>query len=481
MTIVRSPLQGHSVVVLGMHRSGTSVVAAGLAQLGVRMGRSLAAGDPWNPKGYFEERRIVEFNDQLLALAGRRWDSPLPPAPVAQWQPRREAAAQLLETLFADCPAWGFKDPRMCLLAAFWQPLFAALPTPPKPLLVLRHPAEVAGSLARRDGIGARRASSLWFTHLLGSLEYLESTSQGRLVDFDRLQQDPRGTLDSLCQWLALPHDDTASERFAGEFIAPQLIHASRASAVHPLALRAYEYWRSAGAAGALDPELLHTGAWLDIRAAFEREIRPELAAVSVFFEGDRQLDFGDSRLVQTHQALAHAEQLAFERLEQTQALSGQLQHTTEAFQAAERLALQRQDELAALNVRLDTLATALRHTEGLLHEQRCALAAGTAIPAANDALQARIGELERLAIERLAALEALDRELQRRSARWAEVEQALREREHTLNQALARAEELALQRLHETQALDRQLKNTADALARAERLAHGCLANTKE
>jgi len=63
------------VVVLGMHRSGTSAVAGCLERLGICMGRRLAPGDEWNPGGYFEDRDLVELNDRLLSAQGIRWDS----------------------------------------------------------------------------------------------------------------------------------------------------------------------------------------------------------------------------------------------------------------------------------------------------------------------------------------------------------------------------------------------------------------------
>ncbi|MES2819533.1 MAG: glycosyl transferase family 1, partial [Pseudomonadota bacterium] len=239
-------LQDNGVLVLGMHRSGTSAVAACLERLGVHLGDALVPADKWNPKGYFEERRIVAFNNRLLDLQGLRWDSPLPPAPALQaaWCGQAEAAAALLQELFAGTFVWGFKDPRMCLLAPFWQPVFAAMRLRPRMLLVLRHPAEVTDSLARRDGMATRRAGWLWFTHLLGALDYLKSATDGRLIDFADLLSEPARQLGALGDWLGLSRDEADLERFANDFIAPQLAHGAGAQApcLDPLILRAYHY-----------------------------------------------------------------------------------------------------------------------------------------------------------------------------------------------------------------------------------------------
>lgn len=64
-----------AVVVLGMHRSGTSAVARALLTLGVNLGRNLMGGSPDNPKGYWENRVFVKINERLLSSLGLRWHS----------------------------------------------------------------------------------------------------------------------------------------------------------------------------------------------------------------------------------------------------------------------------------------------------------------------------------------------------------------------------------------------------------------------
>ncbi|NWN50107.1 hypothetical protein HT121_22110 [Pseudomonas sp. MAFF 301514] len=192
------------VIVLGMHRSGTSAIAAGLEQLGLSMGNSLYQGDEWNPKGYFEERQVVEFNNRLLASYNCRWDSPLPPllGSGGQWEAHIGEAVELVRGLFGEAPAWGFKDPRMCLLAPFWGKVFSQLEVKPQLMLVVRHPGEVVHSLARRDGISVERGAWLWMTHLLGALEYLEIAGDMRFFIFDHLLFST-GRLSFRCRELA--------------------------------------------------------------------------------------------------------------------------------------------------------------------------------------------------------------------------------------------------------------------------------------
>src|SRR5277367_6186978 len=71
------------VLVLGMHRSGTSALAGALEAMGFEAGPSddLMEGDEGNPQGYFELRSIAALNDEVLAHYRGRWDSPPVVAP----------------------------------------------------------------------------------------------------------------------------------------------------------------------------------------------------------------------------------------------------------------------------------------------------------------------------------------------------------------------------------------------------------------
>jgi O-antigen biosynthesis protein len=63
-----------AVLVLGMHRSGTSALARGLQMLGVYLGSDFLSPQPDNPTGYWEDRNIYELNERLLAVFGLKWE-----------------------------------------------------------------------------------------------------------------------------------------------------------------------------------------------------------------------------------------------------------------------------------------------------------------------------------------------------------------------------------------------------------------------
>lgn len=116
-----------------------------------------------NREGYWENNRFVEINDAILAAFGGTWDSP--PDLPENWtaDPRltkpKEEAIHLVRQLSAH-GLWGWKDPRTCITLPFWKEIVPEMTI----VLCVRHPIEVAQSLAAREiGYASReRAIALW-------------------------------------------------------------------------------------------------------------------------------------------------------------------------------------------------------------------------------------------------------------------------------------------------------------------------------
>src|SRR5687767_2432337 len=156
-----------ALVVVGMHRSGTSATAGVLGLLGGALPKVLMPPTPGsNDVGFFEPSRIVEIHDELLAIAGSSWHdtSPLPEA----WfrSPAARAFSQRLKTTYleeyGDAPLTVLKDPRVCRLLPVWREILASLNVTPMFVMPFRHPVEVAMSLARRDGFSSQKSHILW-------------------------------------------------------------------------------------------------------------------------------------------------------------------------------------------------------------------------------------------------------------------------------------------------------------------------------
>jgi hypothetical protein len=189
-------------MVLGTHRSGTSVVAHVLEALGLQLctGEERAGGDAANPAGYFESRTIVACNDLLLAAADARWWCPPRGrewAVALRARPVAEALANAFRGAHAGGP-WACKDPRLCLTADLW---WRALGIPRVAVVVLRGPLEVAQSLERWHHFAVPYGLALWERCLRETV--LACAGAAVYVDeYERLVADPEAWCGDLAGFL---------------------------------------------------------------------------------------------------------------------------------------------------------------------------------------------------------------------------------------------------------------------------------------
>jgi len=156
------------VVVLGMHRSGTSAVTRALNLLGLSIcpPTDLIGAHPTNPTGHWESRTLVECNNAILKAAGARSWCPPPPGPAWISTPPVQDLIPLCRAAFRavhPSPPWVWKDPRTCLTADLWLPLLQA---PPAIVLVAREPLQIARSVNARDSFALPLCLALWERYL---------------------------------------------------------------------------------------------------------------------------------------------------------------------------------------------------------------------------------------------------------------------------------------------------------------------------
>lgn len=151
------------LIVLGMHRSGTSVVARLLNLMGAYLGpEGMSTGaNPENPKGFWERRDVRLLNDAVLHSAGCDWDRVadlrLDAIPEQMTQAFEEVAGRILLEMDAHRP-WFIKEPRLCLLLPLWLRHLEV----PLVVNVHRDPVEVAASLHRRSAMPMQAGLELW-------------------------------------------------------------------------------------------------------------------------------------------------------------------------------------------------------------------------------------------------------------------------------------------------------------------------------
>jgi hypothetical protein len=215
------------VIITGMHRSGTSALSGALAQMGVDFGKRLTSPSRHNPKGYFEHPEIVALHDSLLQALGSRWDDCLSlPSGWADNESTRDIRSSMIGILkrdFSGAPLFGIKDPRLCRLMPLWFPIFETLSTEPHFVLTIRHPWEVAESLARRNGLKPSKSFLLWLDHTLQA----ESATRGYkrvFVAFDEVLDDPVAVMTGLERDLAI-HPLSPAQASFGNSVEPSLRH----------------------------------------------------------------------------------------------------------------------------------------------------------------------------------------------------------------------------------------------------------------
>ena len=192
------------VIVLGMHRSGTSLLTGSLEAAGLHLGKVNHAA-PFNRKGNKENEPIRDFHDELLAKNGASWDRP--PKGQVRWdRSDEERARSLIEPYLRSARPWGFKDPRTIWMVEGWLQLLPSA----RIIGIFRHPSLVARSLAARTGdltIATREGLRLWCAYNAELLR-LNRKYQFPLVHFrtdEAFEEDFIAPLTAFARSIGLP------------------------------------------------------------------------------------------------------------------------------------------------------------------------------------------------------------------------------------------------------------------------------------
>jgi len=429
------------ILILGMHRSGTSVVARLLNMMGAYFapeGVSNGANEE-NPKGFWERQDVRALNDLVLHSAGADWHrlssfslDRIPEATLAEF---KKNAAEIILAMDAYRP-WFLKEPRFCLLAPLWLELLEF----PLCLIVYRSPLEVARSLEIRNHLSPRFGLALWERYNTAALETTRSRRRIQINHAD-LMAEPVAAVRSLEKSLQLlgvrglrpPSDDEIRA-----FIDPALYRAKEEEVVVPEGLSASQRalskaFRSGKALLAKKGPRFSAAAqtvlvWEDALARHRKEItRLKDRNVALSTEVSKlkvRLEQGDRTAAESREKLVQ--------------LTDQLRLVTAARDEAGR----------------NALTAELRKT--LQHEMKLLQQAAT-VDATNAELQARQAEITRLSHELearaaelaesrvqvsngIAKIHARDRELKREKSRLTA---SIKRLEPALAERRARVDEL--------------------------------------
>ncbi len=255
----RRSSQGREVtLVLGMHRSGTSLLANILHILGVDMMDARPHASKKNPSGFWEREDLLAVQDEILALLGVPVGSPTHclPLPAGWWRsveirPLKAKLSELLASHLAKAKRpWGFKDPRTCRLLPLWGEILEELDIAPRFVWAVRHPSESAMSMADKlpsaRPMTSAQSEVMWLAYNYDILRYA-----GRhwpvIVSYDAWFSDALGTARELADALDLiwPGSDDELHAALHALINPEWRHQwaarDRAATRLPLSEETYQ------------------------------------------------------------------------------------------------------------------------------------------------------------------------------------------------------------------------------------------------
>ena len=229
---VRKASASKLIVVLGMHRSGTSVAARSMKALGAELGDNLmkpVANN--NEKGFWEDLDFNRLNERVLAKAKSGWHY-LHPINTAlfeksEYAAERIEAAALLKQKIQTASVFAVKDPRTAVLLPFWRCVMDDLDIEPTYLITLRNPLETAESLRKRDGFDRHKSLVLWLKYTYAAISCTED-SKRVFVSYQNLMSDPHGQLERMADGLELmlpPSESPALTEFVADFLDASLHH----------------------------------------------------------------------------------------------------------------------------------------------------------------------------------------------------------------------------------------------------------------
>ncbi len=310
------PTRRVAVLVLGMHRSGTSALTRVINLLGADLPSNLMPpAENNNEAGFWESLDVFRLNDEILDSAGSTWDDWRYLNPDWTRSPAKDVfmarALEILKHDFGRSSLFVLKDPRICRLLPFWLEVLEAFNSEPRCVLPVRSPLEVAASLKSRDNFSPALSHALWLRHVLDA-EYASRGLRRAFVKYDELVNDWRATVLVMTDkiGLAWPRRSSSSEVEIDRFLDNRHRHhtdstgsVSKIATLTPWVRDTYSALNSLH----MHPESKDALECFDrVRAEFNRATN-ELGAVMRFDEKsiEEQIQFSKAQIATLEQAIA--------------------------------------------------------------------------------------------------------------------------------------------------------------------------------
>lgn len=361
---------GRAIIVLGMHRSGTSMLVRCIHLLGAEIAQQVIPTDAAiNRDGFFEDAKVVALNDKLLSMLGICWYDFQPLAHQATdsqnmklWQ--KQALAHVQEE-YAGQSLSAIKDPRMSRLWIFWAPIFELAGLRVDLVHIVRSPEHVAMSLKRRNGMPLAYGLLLWTAHIIDILNVEDNAASRTTLFYDSFLSDPHTNIKLIVALLGSAIAATPDYAYIeGEIGEPRSSVSPSNGAeltliqdLYVFASQLYQSLENHCAAGKLELAANEI-------ERLNNEYRQLLSRYEVAFETLRvltnELIAVNGELVKIGEQHSTAQTVVAERDGQLAVLNGELKRVGAELEYAQSVVTERDGQLVELNAERDAQVAAL-------------------------------------------------------------------------------------------------------------------------
>ena len=214
------------ILVLGMHRSGTSALTGLLSMLDVYLGSELMPENYFNEKGYFENNFLYPINDELLNQMDSSWDDIFFHEKKISNVKNVDELKYEINKEFECSNIFAIKDPRIAFLFPLYKRVLEELEVVVKVVIPFRNPMEVAISLNKRNNFSYEKGMLLWVCHFFLAEKYSREFERV-FIDFNKLMSNPKGAVTLMSEKLHINFDEkyTNNSKQINDFLEPELKH----------------------------------------------------------------------------------------------------------------------------------------------------------------------------------------------------------------------------------------------------------------
>ncbi|MFH0255787.1 sulfotransferase family protein [Vibrio rumoiensis] len=226
------------LVVLGVPRSGTSAITRALKIFGASFGQDLIeAKQDINDKGFWEDKEILNLNEDILRTLNTSWSSLKPITKDCfdsdEFTKYKVEAESLIKDKVRNGRILALKEPRITKLLPFWEMIFESCGISVSYIVALRHPSGVLNSFIRQENVMVRSVDIIpsnvyliWLSYLVATIPLFLSKSDVMVVSYNDLLDDPQGVIFSLSRKLNIDVDETELVEYSQSFLSKELNHA---------------------------------------------------------------------------------------------------------------------------------------------------------------------------------------------------------------------------------------------------------------